>query len=164
MEQEHRFFVTDIFANDLNQVVRIAVAQKQVKIAVVVIVEKLSPQPLMSRVADAIPLVSTLIIKSLIAVILVQRVHFVVDVGDEKAHPAVFVEISRVQAHAGAWATGLAVRDSGLRPDFLELSSATIDVQKVLHGIVGNKQVDEAVVVNVGCNHSPGFTQVIADS
>ncbi len=42
--------------------------------------------------------------------------------------------------------------------------SAAVGVQKVLHGIVGNEEIHAAVVVDVGCNHSPRLAEMTADS
>jgi len=65
MEQKHRLLVGHVFAKDLNQVIGIAVAEEQVKIAVVVIVKKLQSPAAHEAGSGCDPVRSSRIVKSL---------------------------------------------------------------------------------------------------
>jgi len=92
-------------------------------------------------------------------VVVVEGVHLAVDVRDEQVHPSVLVVVSGVDAHAGACMAFGAVANVGLRTNLFELSVAAVDEKKVCDRVVGDKEVQAAVIINIAGHHSPGFAQ-----
>src|ERR1700676_2015737 len=87
------------------------------------------------------------IAKTCVAVIFIESVTLVGEVGDQQIGPAVVVVVGKVHAHAGV---GPAVAiDSNLREQACLLEGAVtfIVIEKFDHGIVGYEDVDFAVVV-----------------
>ena len=108
------------------------------------------------------------IAKSFVLVVLVDGEHFVVDVGDEQILPAVAVEVGGVYAHARARLAALAEAHSRLQGDFLPFPAcrrgrATIHEQKVLHGVVCDKQIHPAIVIDVGRYHAQTLAERLGD-
>src|ERR1700675_2343527 len=87
-----------------------------------------------------------------------------VDVGDEQVHPAVSVEVGRVQAHSRARPAFGAVSHPRRGPDLLEAPVAAIREQEVGHCIVGDEQIHATVVIDVGSNHAPSLARKIANA
>src|SRR5581483_1002630 len=100
------------------------IRQEQMQITVVVIVEELqSPSAHQaSRLAHSI--LHRHIVESLIVVVLIERIHSVIDIGDEKVHPAVLIEIRPINSHAGPRASLCAILNPPLLPNLLETAAA----------------------------------------
>ena len=100
--------------------------------------------------------------------VLVEREHFLIDVGDEEVLPAVAVEIGGIHAHAGAGAAVLAESHFGRQRDLFPLGLAfgirsAVHEEEVLHGVVGHEEVHAAVVIDVGGHHAQAFAQGLFD-
>src|ERR1700740_1391306 len=103
-------------------VVWVAVGDKEIEIPIVIVVEKLQAPAAHQTSSAAQTHWSREIFKRQVVVVLVDGIHFLIDIGDEEVLPAVLVEIGGVYAHAGAFAAILAEGDTGLQADFLKLS------------------------------------------
>src|SRR5207247_2498796 len=149
--------VFDLAVPLLNAVIGVAVGEKQVEVAVVVVIEEFhSPaahQP--SGHADAGG--HRHVIENFIVAVAVESVHFLVYVRYKQVHPTVLIVVRRVHAHAGAGAAVGAVPDVGLKADLLELSFAAVREEKVRHGVVGHKQVHPTVVVDIVRDNAPSL-------
>src|SRR6266478_5668233 len=91
--------------------------------------------------------------------------HFLIDVSDKQVLIAAPEDIGRVDAHPGARLPRLAEAYLGRQRDLFELpltnfAGAAVHEQEVLHRIVGDKQVQAAIVVDVG----PPNTETLAQS
>ena len=77
-----------------------AVAKKQVEVAVVIVVEEFLSHTAEHHGAggDAEP--GSDVGKGFVAIVVVQRKHFVVDVGNEEIDPAILVVVAGVNSHA----------------------------------------------------------------
>src|SRR5271165_5185631 len=102
-------------------------------------------------------------IESFVVIVLVQRENFLVDVGDEQVHEAIFVEVGGIHTHAGSRAAIFAVGDVGSQTNFLEMSNA-IHKKKIRHGVVGHKKIHAAIVVYIRGDHAPGFPKMCRDT
>ena len=97
-------------------------------------------------------------------VVLIDREHLTVYVRDEQVHPPIFVEVGGIHAHAGASSAVCAVGNARVGRSFFELAVAPIHEEKVRHGVIANKQVETAIVVDVSCDYAPRLTKSIGDA
>src|SRR5215469_688935 len=97
-------------------------------------------------------------------IVLVDSESFAVQVGDEQIHPAIFVEIGGIETHSGTRPASRTVSDTGGGASFLKLSGSLVHEQKIGHGIVADPQIHQAVVVNVGRDHAPSFSEMAGDA
>ena len=82
-----------------------------------------------------------------------------VDVRDEQILPAVAVQIRRIDAHARSRLSGRAVGDAGGQSSLTPSVPAPVHEQEVLRGVVGDEQIDEPVVVDVGGDNAEGLAE-----
>src|ERR1700680_339016 len=102
---------------------------------------------------------STKIRESLIAVVAVYRKSLLIDIGHEEILAAVLIEIRGIHAHAGTSQAILAIPDSRREADLLEFLAAPVYEQKVRNRIVGLKQIQVAIVVDIRSYNSEAFSQ-----
>ena len=163
VEQHQRFFVVHLLRVVLDHVVGVAVGQEQIDQAVVVVIEELqapaAQQPGGLRHAVRRRDVG----EELVAVVLVEREHLLIDVGDEQILLPVAVDVGSVDAHPRS---GLTVgAESNLRGqrNLLPLALATVREQEVLDGVVGDEQIHQTVVVDVGGDYAKRLAQRPSD-
>src|SRR5262249_5370268 len=94
----------------------------------------------------------------------VQREGFLVDVGDKEILPPIAGHIRGVHAHSRARFAVLAIGDAVFEPSFLKGLSLTVDEQEVLQRIIGLKNVEEAIVINIRCHSSKALTEGVCNS
>ncbi len=95
--------------------------------------------------------------------VIMVRIHFLIDVGDEQILPAILVKNSCFDAHAGASLAVRTVADASLQADFGELA-VLVDEEEVRDGIVGDEEIGPTVTINISGDDAPGFTQDGSDS
>src|SRR6185369_16229253 len=83
-------------------------------------------------------------------VVMVETEELLIDVGDEKILPAVAVEVSSINAHAGSWPSRFSIRDTGCQSDLLKLSATFVEKEKVGHRVVGDEEIHQAVIIYIG--------------
>ena len=102
------------------------------------------------------------------AEVLVERGRLAEEVGDGQVEPTVAVEVAAGDPHPCAITAAAGRRQAGLVAGFLEAQAAPIAEQEVGRPVVGDEQVDLAVLVEVGGDHAqapavavddPGFTR-----
>ena len=154
LEHQQRLLVFHLLAVLLDHVVGVAVGEEQIHVAVVVEVEELQAPARQQarRLRDAVR--GGDVGEELVAVVAVEREHLLVDVGHEQVLPAVLVEVGRIDAHPRARRAVGAEPHLGGQPDLFPLALAAVGEEEVLDGVVGDEQVDEAVVVDVGGHHA----------
>ena len=87
-----------------------------------------------------------------------------VHVGNEQILISVCVEVRRIHAHARTRPPTIAETDACLQRDLIPLPLAirpgtAIHEQKILHRVVGDKEIHAAIVVDVGGHHSEALSQ-----
>src|SRR5687767_2970457 len=87
-----------------------------------------------------------------------------IDIRNEKILPSVAIKVGRIDAHAGARPAGLAVRDACCQTNLFKLSRSLVEEKKVRHRVVGHKQIEERIVVDVGRNCSKRLARMFCDS
>ena len=96
-------------------------------------------------------------------IVVIKRIKLVVNVGYKEVLPPVLIVVPRINPHSGTGVAIHAVSNACQHTVFLELSML-IYKKKVLHRVIGNKQIHPAVIVNIGGHHPPSFTQVLLNS
>ena len=138
------------------------VGNEQIDVAVVVVIEK--PQApaahRSSRVPD--PVRRREIVEGAVLVVVIDGVHLLIHIGHAQVLPTVLVEVCGIDTHPGPGPAVSTVSDSRLDPLVLELA-LTIHPQKIGDGIVGDKEVHPAVIIDVGGHRTPGLAQARAD-
>src|ERR1035437_9911262 len=79
------------------------VAEQKIEIAIVVVVEEFqSPSAHQARGRTNARRKGE-VAKGLVLVVVIERVHLVIDVGLEQINPAVLIVVSRIDSHPGTW-------------------------------------------------------------
>src|SRR5579859_71701 len=135
VKEQQRLLVRDMRRVYFDFVVRVAVGDEQILIAIVVIIEELyapaAHQP--SRAADSG--CARHVIEGLVVPIAINGVHLLIDVGDKQVLPAILIEVCGVDAHARTSAAVLTECDTGGETNFLKFAVATVPKEKILDGI-----------------------------
>src|SRR5215469_4581985 len=136
-----------------------AVGEDEVELAVVVVVEEFEP-PAAEEPGGLGDFVRARdIAKGFVFLVAVEREALLVDVGDEEVLVAAAEEIGGIDAHAGSGLAFLAEGNFGGERDLFELAVAAVGVEEILHRVVGDEEVHEAVVVDVGGDHAKAFAE-----
>src|ERR1700733_1373386 len=88
------------------------------------------------------------------------REGFVCDGSDDDVVPSVVIEVAKVASHGGNCATVTIIGNSRLQGNFLEGSIPQIMEEEIRLLVVGNKNIQETVVVHVPEGQSHTFAQV----
>src|SRR5579883_1149349 len=143
----------------LDLVVGMTIHDEQIGIAVVVVVEEFYA-PSAHETGDSADAGWTgHFVEREITIVLINRIHFVVDVGDKKVLPAIVVEIGGIDAHAGARPALLAESHAGIEANVRECAVLFVKEEKIFDGIVGDEKVHPSVVVDVGGDDAPGLAK-----
>src|SRR5882762_3232644 len=135
------------------------VGQNQVRVAVIIVIQEPQPPPAQQACWAGNSMASTEIRKSLVAVVSVNRKSLLIDVGHEKVLAAVLVEIRRIDPHAGASQPIFAVPHTGSQSDLFEFLAAPVHKQKVGNRVVGLKQVEIPIIINVRGDYAEPFAE-----
>ena len=99
MKQQERLTISHLMRELLDQIVGKAVGDDEVHVAVIVVVKKLQPPSAHPACSHANSLLHRYVFKAPVAAVTIKRKDLLIDVGDEQVHPAVIVEVGRVDAH-----------------------------------------------------------------
>ena len=77
---------------------------------------------------------------------------------------AIVVVVAEVDSHACESLAVLVVADAGEKTDFGESAVAIVVVEEALHGVVGDKNIGEAIAVVVGKGNAESLAMRIGDS
>ena len=102
-----------------------SVAQDQVRIAIVVVVEKL--QPPAAEQARGLSNLTRFVDECQVLLILIEAKEFLVYIGYKQVLPTVAVIVGGVHAHPGTRTTGIAICNSRRETNLLELTLAFIE-------------------------------------
>ena len=92
--------------------------------------------------------------KRFVLVVGVEREHLLIDIGDKQVLPAVAVDVGGVHPHAGACLSVFAEAHLGGQRGLLPLALPAIHEQEILHRVVGDEQIHQAVIIDVRRHHA----------
>src|SRR4030095_13344599 len=101
--------------------------------------------------------------ESLVLDVAIEGKLFLVDVGDKQILPAVIVVVRRIHAHSRARLAVFAEAHFGGHGDFFPAIRAAIHEEKILSGVVGDKEVHAPIVVDIRCYDPKSFAKSFAD-
>ena len=137
-----------------------AVRDKQIDPAVVVVIEKLRA-PADVRQTHRRDLRGVRKIgERVFAVVMIKRVVFVGEVGDEDVELAVVIVVAGGHAHAALLAAVFIDRGARSEPDLFKRAVAFVAVMKIRRRVVGDEDIDQAVVVEVAGEHAEAVITV----
>src|SRR3954471_23487780 len=99
-----------------------------------------------------------------ISMVAVNGEAFAVKVRDKEILPTVVVVIGRIHTHSGTGRAIGTVSHSGFHSNFVEGAITFVDEQEVRDGIVGHKQIEQAVVIDIGSDGAKSFAWMFADA
>src|SRR5216684_7711690 len=164
VKEHQRFLILDLAVQALDEIIRVAVGKKQIEITVIVIVKKFQSPAAHQTGCGADTGRSRLIVECFVVVVLVYRKHLTVYIGYEQIHPPIFVEVRGIHAHAGASPAVGAVGHARISRSIFESAVASIHEEKVRHGVIANKEVEMAVVVEISSHYAPCLPEIIGDA
>ena len=94
-----------------------------------------------------------------IVAILIKAVDFMIEIADKQIHPAILIQIRRIDSHSRTNLAALAERNSSGKSNFLKFLSRAIHEEKISR-IVGHEQIRVSVVIEIGGHHAPRFARV----
>src|SRR6266540_4056116 len=129
-----------------------AVGQKKIGIAVVVIIEKL--QTPAAQQASCRTDLARLVSEGKILLVMVEAEQLLIDIGNKQILPAVAVKVRGIYTHTRARRAVVSEGYACLQPNFLKGPVALVDKKEIRHRVVGHKQISPAVVIHVSCHHT----------
>src|SRR6185369_3026364 len=124
MEKQQRLAIFHMHGVAVDHVVGVPVGEEQVDQTVIVVVEVLHAPATQQLGSAGHPVLLRNVTKRLVFVVLVNGVHFVVDVGYKKVLPAIAVDIGSIQSHARSRSSGVAESDSRLERNFVPVPAS----------------------------------------
>ena len=109
-----------------------------------------TPKPSNRRLATARPTAAVASVEIAPAQIAVERGRLAIEVGDGQVDQSVAIEVAGGDAHARLVGPGRVAGHPGSVPDLLEPHSAHVAEQEIGGRIVGDKQIELAIVVEIG--------------
>ena len=88
----------------------------------------------------------------------------VLDGGVPQVRPPVVVHVFEIYSHAGESAAALGIGDTGFQRNLFELFAAEIMKEEVGMIVVGDKNIDESIMVVVGDGHAHSLPEELGDS
>src|SRR5580704_9932035 len=124
---------------NLDLVVGMSVGEKQVEVAVVIVIKELGTPTAQEprRAADAER--ASHVVKCEIVIVVIDGIHFLVDIRHKKVLPAILIIVRRIDPHARSRTSVLAISDTGVKADFFELPFA-IEKNKIREGVIGHEK------------------------
>src|SRR5205823_2359041 len=104
------------------------------------------------------------VVKGFVVSIAINGVHLLVNVGDEQVLPAILIEVCGVDAHARSSASVLAESNTGGEANFFKFAVAAVSKEKILDGVVRDKKIHPAVIVDIRRNNSPRLAENFTDA
>ena len=105
-----------------------------------------------------------LIGKGAVLIVEVETIQFEVEMGDVDVLPAVAVDIGGIDAHAGFVPPIFAGGDPGNQRNIFERSIVFVDEQEIRPGVVGDRDVGPAIIIEVGQHHAHPLGFGLADA
>src|SRR6185503_8387156 len=147
LKHQERLFVLHAFGAHLNKIIRMAVDKEEVRITIVVVIEETqSPAAQHLRRRSYLP---GFVRKNQVFLIVIETKKFLIDISHKKILPTVTIIVSGVNSHPGARLPGITEGHPGRQSDFFKFAATLIEEQKIWHRIVGYKEIQQAIVVNV---------------
>src|SRR5580700_11064993 len=159
VKQDERLVIAALAVQGGNEVVRIAVSEKQIQISIVVVIKKLQAPAAHRSRSFGNSRGNSQVIEGAVMIVPVNGKILAIKIGHEQVLPAVLIEVSRVHAHPGTRPTIGAVGHAGFRSDLSEFSLSIVYKQKIGHGIVGDEEIHPTIVVDIGSHNAPGFSE-----
>src|SRR5215467_139898 len=139
------------------------VTQKQVDFTVIVVVDKLQSPPAHQPRGQADAVRVRNIGEDLVLIVVVERIHFLIDIGLKQIDPAILIVVGCVYSHSRPRLAECAHTYTGYHSDLFELSLASIGEEKIRNRIVRDIQIHAAIVVQVGGNDAPSLGANLRD-
>src|SRR5262245_32875387 len=134
-----------------------AVCQDKVLITIIVVVEELETPA--AQKPGCLSDFTRPVNECQVFLVVVETEEFLIDVGNAEILPAITIKVSCVHTHARARVAGIAIAYARRQPDLFKLTFALVDEEKVGDRVVGNKEVDQAIAIDIGGNCSEGLAR-----
>ena len=95
------------------------------------------------------------------AVVVVPDVVLIIEVGYEQIELAVVIVVSQGYAHGSLLAAAIVDCRSRDESDFLEGTIAVVMIKKVGSGVIGNKNIDLAILIKITADNSEAIIAVV---
>ena len=142
MKEHERLLILHLTVQTLDEIVGIAVRQKQVEIPIIVIVEKLKSPSAHQPCRHSDSGTTCLIVKCFVVIVLVDRETLEIDVGYEQIHPSILVEIRGIQSHTRASPTVIAVSHPPRGAVFFKANFSAVHENKVRCSVIADKRIE----------------------
>ena len=155
--EEHGLLVVELRVVEADGVEVVALDDEEIFAAVVVVVEEVDA-PAGVEEGDASDAADVAVVgEAAVAVVFVEGIFLVGEVGDDHVGEAVVVVVLEVDAHAGEGSSVTVDGHLGGEADLFEGAVALVAVEVFEHGVVGDGDVDFAVAVEVGDGDAEAF-------
>ena len=160
LKKQHGLAVGDPRIDFVDEIVRMAVGDQQVEVAVVIVVEKLQTPAAHRLRGPGNTGRSGDIFKRLVVFVVIHPIELVIQIRHKKIHPSILGQISGIHSHARPRFSSLPVRHSRREADLFETPSGAIGEKEIRGSVVGDEEIEEAVVVDVRGDDAPSFAGI----
>ena len=140
-----------------------AVAKQEIKVAVIVIVKELHAPSAHQLGGRPNPGRCGKVTKCLVLVVVIQRKHFLVYVGDEQVGPSILIVVSSVHTHTRTCTAVGAVAHPCQHTVLFEFPFS-IEEEEIWLCVIGHKQIHPAVVIDVAGHYAPRLRHRFCDA
>ena len=137
-KQQHRLPELHAFDSLFDRIIRMAVTEQQVKIAVIVVIKKFQTPAAHQPRSHPDPIGIGNVAEHFVLIVVVERVHFLIDIGREQVDPAILIVVRCVYSHPRAGFAKAADAHACKNSDFLKSPLATVRQKKIRHRIVSH--------------------------
>src|SRR5580698_6995345 len=126
------------------------IGQNQIRSSIQIEIDKAAAPARVHHSRHADSRRSCYILKCIVAGIPVQGIAFPADVRNKEILPPIAIEVDRIHAHTRAGSTIGTICHSSLETNLFKLAASLVQIQEVGNGVIRDKKVEQAIVVDVG--------------
>src|SRR5713226_1235981 len=148
-KKKHRFAIAEIWVVQFNSVQVVALRDKEIFPSIVVVIQKANAPSGVQHGGARNAGAEAGIGETGVTIVLVERVALVGEIRDDQVRPAIIVIVGEVDAHTGVGAAVTVNGNLREQADLFERSVAFVVIKKFDHRVVGDKQIDMSVAIEV---------------
>src|SRR5260370_7099624 len=95
-----------------------------------------------------------------VSVVLVEGVALIRQVSYHKVRPTVVIVVGEIHTHASIGTPVYVNRDFGVEPDVFESAVPLVVIEKLVHGVVSNKDIDMPIPIIVGKPYAQSLSRL----
>src|SRR6267143_5281134 len=162
-KKQHGFAVRHARHAPFDMIIRVAIAKQQIQVTIVIKIKKLQSPTTEKFGRRRYACGKRNITKALILIVVVKRKHLLINICNEEIDPAILIVVGGIDSHPRTRSAIGAIADPGDQANFFKFPLA-VGEETVGDRVVGNEQIQPAIVVDVAGDNAPCFGHEIGDA